>query len=296
MAEEEIKTEVVETVEVEPIDKREGILDYIKGAFKSKEKETVTEEQEVEKTPVRETEVPSEFLEAAKSQGWTDADVTEFASKYTDEELRELLPTLLEEEEEEIDDTVEEQTEEEEVEKDEDLEKLISSIEGKVLDQLMSKLGQKFEVLEDFQAEQTSRQMATQFETANQIFDEASKDFPIFGEFEKMPRFPAGPRKGELVPTSPEFKARSEVYDEANYRLQSGRSKTIQAAMDDALAWYRGKHGQKETERKVVRNLKKQEQKLSGARTGKETKKEFESSRDEILDYIRNAQKASGQD
>lgn len=297
---EEIKDQVVETPEetveeTKPTDTREGILDYIKGAFKGKQEETVTEEQDVEETPVRETEIPSEFLEAAKADGWTDEDVAEFAAKYTDEELRELLPSLLEEEEE-IEDIAEEPAEQKEVEKDEDLEKLVSSLEDKVLEKLMSKLGQKFESLEDFQAEQASRQKVNDFETANKILDEASKDFPVFGEFEKMPRFTAGTRKGVLVPTSQEFKARSEVYDEAIYRLQSGRSNSLQDAMDDALAWYRGKHGQKEVERKVVRNLKKQEQKLSGARTGKETKKEYESTRDEIVDYIRSQQKAAGVD
>ena len=243
----------------------------------------------------RTTEVPSVFLEAAKADGWTDKDIEEFAANKTDEDLVELSSQFKEEEEEE-EIEAEEPAKAEPKEEDKDWKAVVSSLREELKKELLSELGSKFESLDDFKAEQESRQLINQFETANEILDGASKDFPVFGTWDSMPKFKSGSRQGQAVPTSQEFKARAEVYEEAVSRLESGRSRTFEDAMDDALAWYRGKYGQKEMERKVVRNLKNQEKKLSGARTGKETKKEFESTRDEILDHIRNSQKALGLD
>ena len=315
MLEEEIQTETTvepEAIEetpqieesqveepIEPTDKREGILDYIKGALKSavstKEPEENTEEETV---PAREVgkEVPSEFLEAAKADGWSTADIAEFSADKTDEELLELIPHLTGEEEEEIAETEEPEKDEPETpqELNQDIEALKSSIRDELRKELLAEYGPKLDVLDDFRAENEVRQKLEVFETANQLMDEASKDNPIFGTFEDIPRFAAGPREGEPIPTSPEYKARREVFNLAISLMSSGRSQDVKDAMSDALAWHRGKYGQKQMERKVIRNLKQHEKKLSGARTGKETKKEFDSSRDEILDYIASMQKAAG--
>lgn len=309
MPNEEIQNEKVETEETsEPTDKREGILDYIKSAWKgTDETDTSDNEGKEEKVPTdseedfeRTEDTPVDFVEAAKADGWNAKDIENFAADKTDEELLELLPSLTEEkEEEEVNDTTVNTTKQdaEEPAKEEvkDLEALKSSMKAELLKEVLSELGPKFESLDDFKVEQASRQVTDDFETANQILDGASKDFPTLGEFENMPKFTTGSRKGQLVPTGPEFKARAEVFNLAVDLMEAGRSKSIENAMDDALAWYRGKYGQKQTERKVIRNLKAHEKKLSGARTGKETKREYETSRDEILDFIRQEKKTLGQ-
>lgn len=295
--EEATSQSIEDNEKVEPTDKREGILDYIKSKWRGDEPQEEVEEDSTESKEeyTRTTEIPSEFLEAAKQDGWEQNDIEEFAAKYTDEQLKELAAQFTEEDEEE--EEPEEIAEEpaSEPKKDEDWESVVSSLKEEIRKEVLSELGPKFETLEDFQAEQADRQIVNSFETANKIMDGASKDFPALGEFDKMPKFTTGSRKGQLIPTSAEFKARQEVYDMADNLIQSGRSDSLEDAMDDALAWYRGKYGQKETERKVIRDLKKHEKKLSGARTGKETKKEYESTRDEIIDFIRSAQKAQGQ-
>jgi type III secretory pathway component EscR len=295
----------------ETTDKRESILDYVKSAFKKRESETqedteTSEETSEETTETQgdftrtEEEVPSEFLEAAKQDGWTEEDIKDFASDKTDDELRELIPSFAEEEEEEdeaeeeITDTAEEPAKAEP--KEQDWKAVASSMREEIKKDLLSELGNKFEAVDDFKAEQERRQVVNNFETANKIMDGVSKDFPALGEYESMPKFQAGSRKGQLIPTSKEYKARAEIYQLASDMVSAGRSDTIKEAMDDALAWYRGKYGQKETERKVVRNLKKQQQRLSGARTGKEVKRDYSSTRDEIIDHIRQQQKAAGLD
>lgn len=297
MADEETKTEVTETVEA--ADKNEGILDYIKKAWRGDDtSETVDTSEETNtesKTFERTEETPKEFVEAAEADGWTADDIAEFAADKTDEELLELLPSLIEEEEVDIE---EEEPAEEPAkeEKSEDIEALKSSMKEELLKEVLAELGPKFETLDDFKQDQNRRQIFNDLATADKILDGASKDFPELGEYEKMPKFTTGSRKGQLIPTSKEFKARAEVFDMAVALRSAGRSNSMEDAMADALAWYRGKHGQKQTERKVIRNLKAHEKKLSGARTGKETKREYNSTRDEVIDFIRQQQKALGTD
>lgn len=281
----------------------ESILDWVQGAWKSatgrgKEKTESTVEQ-IEETPTRSKDqaVPSTFLEAAKADGWDDKDVQEFAANKTDEELLELIPHLVEAADEEEEETEPEEPEKETGktdEKDVDLEAFKSSLREEIRNEIFQEYGSKLDVLDDFRAEQTSRQNIQVFETANDLMDGASKDLPVFGTFEEIPRFTTGPREGEPVPTSPAFKARAEVFQMAADLMAAGRYTSMKDATVNALAWYRGQHGQKEMERKVVRNLKNQEKKLSGSRTGKETKREFTNTREEILDYIEQAKKVAG--
>ncbi len=293
--------ETVETEEViEPTDKRESILDYIKGAVKSvvSPKEETTEEVVVEedtsKNRLEGQDIPDAFVSAAEADGWQLKDIQDFASNKTDEELLELIPHLIdEEEEEETEEPVKEEKSETSEEADDEIEALKSSIREELREELLKEYGSKLEVLDDFRAEQASRQNIQVFETANDLMDEASKDLPVFGTFEEIPRFTHGPREGEPVPTSPQFKARAEVFQLAADLMSAGRSQSMKDAMGDALAWYRGKHGQKETERKVIKSLKQQQTKLSGSRTGKEVKKEYASTRDEMIDEIRMMQNAA---
>ena len=292
----QVVDEPAEEEHTEPADKREGVLDYITGALKAVKDKVIPErEEEPEEQPIRDSaqEVPVAFSEAAKMDGWSSTDIIEFAAQKTDEELLELIPHLQQEEEEEEQPIETEEPEKAQLPVSEELEAFKSSIREELRKELLQEYGSKLEVLEDFRANQDRRQKMEFFETANDLMDEASKDLSVFGTFEEIPRFSAGPRKGEPVPTSPAYKARSPVFNLAANFLSTGRSDSVKDAMDDALAWYRGKYGQKETERKVIRNLKQHQTKLSGARTGKEVKREFGSSRDEILDYIESSQRAA---
>ena len=127
---------------------------------------------------------------------------------------------------------------------------------------------------------------------ASKFLDDAAKEFPVFGKTDELPRFPSGRLAGQLIPTSPEMKARMEVLRYADSFIGSGAD--VDDAMAKALATYKGLHLEKESHRKVIRDLKNHEVKLSGARTGKETKRKYVDSRDEIIDEIRQMQRAAG--
>ena len=131
-------------------------------------------------------------------------------------------------------------------------------------------------------------------DTASKILDEAYKEFPVFGKTDELPRFPSGRLEGQLITTSPEMKARLEVLRFADAFM--GKGADIDNAMTHALATYKGLHLEKESQRKAVRDLKKHQTKLSGARVGKETKKKHADSREEIIDDIKQMQRDAGID
>jgi len=238
------------------------------------------------------TDIPDVFSEAAEAMGMTPAEIIAFADKHTDEQLIEMIPSLqasLKEPEPEPEPEPENNSDKDN--KDIDPE-LVKSITEKISKQLEEKFSTTLEEINKFKAHQEEQSSKQAVETASKIFDEASKEFPVFGKTDELPRFPSGRLAGQLIPTSPAMKARLEVLRYADAFMLHGAD--IDNAMANALATYKGLHLEKELERKQVRDLKSHETKLSGARTGRETKKKYADARDEIIDDIRQMQRAAG--
>ena len=227
-------------------------------------------------------DIPDAFTNFARAQGWSDEDIAAFAAQLSDEELLELTTGIEDEEEEE------EEPEKKKKKEDKKTDKQVSDEEKKLLERI-----EKLEkTLEESTKQRKAQDEQTILETANKAFDEAGKEFEIFGKTEELPRFPAGPHKGELVPTSAAFKARSEVWNKAVAFINLGA--TVQEAMDDAVTWYKGKNLEKDIHRKIVKDLKGHEKKLSAKRTGKETVKQYEDEDERKADVVREAARRAG--
>lgn len=243
------------------------------------------------------TDIPDAYSDAAEASGMTPSDIIKYANSHTNEELieeaayiRETLKALDAAE----DDKAGEQGGK--TKKDDDNKTIDAELEAKIADRIAKQLEEKFgtslEEIEKFkvhQKEQASTQMAA---TVSKIFDDTSKEFPVFGKTDELPKFPSGRLAGQWIPTSPAMKARLETLRYANAFMAQGAS--IDDAMNNALATYRGKYLVKELQRKQVRDLKQHETKLSGARVGRETRKKYADTRDEIIDDIRTLQRAAG--
>mgnify|MGYP001571359994 CR=1 FL=1 len=250
------------------------------------------------------TDIPDAFSDAAEKAGMAPADIIQFADAHSNEELLELIPALLEANKSEdvvadkvgdIKDKVVTEVKEDKGD-DEATDKIdpdiVTAITEKISKQLEEKFGATLKDIETFKAHQEEQSTLKAVETVSKKFDEAFKEFPVFGETSKLPKFPSGKLAGQLVPTNPAVKARMEVLKYADAFMKMGAN--IDNAMDDALATYKGKHLTKEMERKLVKDLKGRESKLSGARTGKETTKKYSDTREEIIDEIRQMQQAQG--
>lgn len=240
------------------------------------------------------TEIPEAFSSVAEELGMTPTEIVAIADTHTDEQLLEMAAFLKESAGVDADDAEEDEAVDEKPESKETDEEKTETQE--LIDQAVAKikeeLGVGLEEINEFKSQQAAQQDERMLETANRKFDEAAKEFPIFGDTEKLPRFTTGRLKGQFIPTSPAFKARMEVIKYADAFMSTGNS--VEEAMDLALNTYKGKNLRTEMERNLIKDLKQHERSLSGVRTGKETKRKYADSREEILDDIRALQRKAG--
>ncbi len=246
--------------------------------------------QEDDKTETEGEDIPDAFTEAALKNGWAEKDITEFASEHSDEELVEMIPYLAAEDKPESEEKTQEAASKKEQETGKESE--AKKDESEAIKELRKEIdGLKRGREKDDVVRKTQEQVAL-METVDKAFDDANEKVGIFGKSKELPRFPAGPKKGQLIPTSPAFKARSEVWDIATTFVEAGNSP--KDAMTKALTWYKGEHLDKEVERKYIEKLKRSEKKLSAKRTGKETQKTYASEEDRGAAVVKELARKAG--
>ena len=238
------------------------------------------------------SDIPDAFTNACLEQGWTETEIKEFAADLDDAALLELMPELLDKEEkqeksepgkDQVKQEVKAKAAGDTAKKEPTNEEL--AIVKKELAEIKKQIG-------DATKEREVKEEEAMIQTANQVFDEASKKFEIFGKTEELLKYPAGPKKGQIVPTSPAMAARNEVWAKAAPFIQSGIP--VKDAMDIALTWYKGANLEKDVQRNLIKDLKKHEKKLSAKRSGKETVKTYESEEERQADVVRDAARKAG--
>jgi hypothetical protein len=237
-------------------------------------------------------DIPDAFTNACLKQGWSEAEIKEFATDLDDAALLSLIPELL-------------ITDGEQKESEPDKGQAKQEAKAKATDATAKKeptneelaivkkeLAEIKEQIGEAKKDRSERENVAMMQTVNQVFDEASKEFKIFGKTEELLKYPAGPKKGQLVPTSPAMIARNDVWDKVVPFIQSGIP--VKDAMDIALTWYKGKNLAKDVQRNMIKDLKKHEKKLSAKRSGKETVRTFESEEERQAEVVREAARKLG--
>jgi len=311
-AEEEKNKEQEETMEQQPTEEElekkaeEKTIDWIdkklNAAVKRAEdvaKEALGEAPEEGEELEEGDEIPDEFTEAALAAGWSEEDIINFASDYTDEELISMLPFLKAEPlpEEEATEDVGEKTTTEELDEFTDLDdvsKLKNRLKQEVLQEVSKELGDLKKRLSAAEKKERMERELEMLKLANDFFDKVSEEIPVFGKTEKLPKFPAGRQKGLLIPTDPAVRAREQVYQRALLFHSLGGS--WKDALEDALAWYKGKHLEKDFKRKVLAELKQGEQRLSAKRIRKDTSHEFADEEERKAAIVRELARKAGAD
>lgn len=256
----------VEDVKEEEVESKETVIEKIgskiKDFFQGNEEDTGDD-------------IPDDFTFAAQEMGWTDDDIVDFAEKYSDEELVEMIPDLNVETSEKSEvNTGLEQEEEEKVEDSQEDEKI-----QKLLDRIDALEKAQGVVTED----KEQQEQAGFAQKASQLFDDVSKEFEVFGKTDELPKFP----DGRLVPNSPQLKARTEVWDVAMSLKQTGMN--FDKALEVSLDAYKGKNLANEVKRSVIKGLKKNETRLSGKHTSHESHKISDYGPDVIKEVARRA-------
>lgn len=234
--------------------------------------------------------IPNAFTDACLKQDWTEEEIINFASGLDDAALLQLIPEIIGGEQEKPE-SAEEQTKQEEKPKLPD-KTANQETPNEELAALKKELAEIKKEIGTANKERDTREEAAVVDTANQVFDEASKEFEIFGKTDELLTYPAGPKKGQYVPTSPAMIARNEVWDKAFPFIQRGEP--VKDAMDIALNWYKGKYLEKDVQRNLIRDLKKHESKLSAKRSGKETIRVFENEEERKAEVVREAARKAG--
>lgn len=290
---------VTETTEVKPEEKKEEIeldssgnpIDQGPGFVRRTMEKLGILKPETSETVVVETkseDIPDEFTVAAKAAQWSDAEIVEFASNYNDVELKEMIPFLSDESELEppVKPVVtQEGTPKPQPKVDLSQEEFVKTLKEEIRKEFQDELNalkEKQKVVDEVTETQRSQVM---LHTVNSAFDEVGKQFEVFGQTKDLPVFPAGPKKGQYIPTSTQMKARSEVWSKAHAFIQAGVS--VEEAMSDALTWYKGKNLESDVKKGLIKDLKKNETKLSAKRTSKETIPTFEDEDERRADFVK---------
>jgi len=252
------------------------------------------------------TEIPDAFTNACLEQGWTEDEIKEFASDLDDAALLSLIPEISDKESEatrhgglEKQDAAKQ--DKSELGKDQAKQEVKAKaaddtakkeVTNEELAAIKKELAAIKESIGEADKVRSARDEEVMIQTVNQVFDEASKDFEVFGKTDELLKYPAGPKKGQVVPTSPTMVVRKEVWAKAAPFIQSGIP--VKDAMDIALTWYKGANLEKDVQRNLIKDLKKHETKLSAKRSGKETVRVFENEEERQAEVVCEAARKAG--
>ncbi len=279
-------------VKVDDVPNSSGEKEEDGGEVVAKIKREVLGEPDPKESEKEGEDIPDAFTNACLEQGWAEDEIKEFAADLDDAALLSLIPELLgKEEKQEKSESGKGQTKQEvKAEAVDGTAKKEPTNEELTL--VKKELAEIREQISEAKKDRATKEEEVTVQTVNQVFDEVSKDFEIFGKTEELLKYPAGPKKGQLVPTSPAMTARSEVWDKAVPFIQSGIP--VKDAMEIALTWYKGAHLEKDVQRNMIKDLKKHEKKLSAKRSGKETVKTYESEEERQAEVVREAARKAG--
>ena len=298
---EEIKEEVKEAdVKIDDVPNSSGEKEEDGAEVVAKIKREVLGEPDPKEKDEEGNDIPDAFTNACLEQGWTEDEIREFAADLDDVALLSLIPELSGKEEKQ------DKSEPGKVQAKQDAGRTSSAeVKTKAADDTAKKeptneeltivkkeLAEIKEMIGKRDKERSVQEEEVMIQTVNQVFDEANEKFEIFGKTEELLKYPAGPKKGQLVPTSPAMVARTEVWEKAAPFIQSGIP--VKDAMDIALTWYKGANLEKDVQRNMIKDLKKHEKKLSAKRSGKETVKTYESEEERQAEVVREGARKAG--
>lgn len=217
--------------------------------------------------------IPAQFTEAAVNAGMSPEQIAEFASDYTDAELLEQIPTLKAQVSENSDKSEQlskkeaGDTQKDAGNKDDD------KVKDDAKDEEIKLLKERLDKVEKGQLQNSEKELQNQFVSrataANKRMDELSKEFEIFGTYKTLPRFP---HNNAIIPTSPQAKARNEIwYLAEDLHIKAGMD--FDKALDISLDAFKGKHLTADVKRNLVKDLKRSEKRLSAKRSSHEAVK-----------------------
>lgn len=319
------KEDLIEDLEIKPEDevkKKEedfvspgvsapspGVLDKIAGIFKKAKPETVPEiepETEPEEESAVETkglekdeyeEIDPKFIEVAQAYGWDDQRIIKYAEEHSETDTL-LLTNLMQDYVTKVKPKAGIEhpatTFGETIKDTETFLKLaeespqVATLLEEILKPLAKRLDDVSQVSEEMRRDSETRKEADKiredvrnFETANDIFDKS--EIPSLGKIKNAPTYP----DGSYVMNNPIFQERKKVWGVAHAFYAAGG--TFQQAVKNALQWYKGQDVEKDVKDKIIKNLKKQEERIMPKRQEPSGVKTYTNDEERKKDLINTA-------
>lgn len=235
-----------------------------------------TEEKEDE---FKYEEIDPKFIEVARKYGWQDNRIVEYAEKHSEEDLL-VMGNLMQDsiaksvsKDEDVDESSDEFNKDELLKLAGDDPKLIALIE-KVISPLAKRVADTSSKSTEFSEELSKREQddalkeeLRNVEVANSVFDKS--DISALGKTEDIPRLP----DGAFVPNDPVFRERSKIWDVAQMFYAKGG--TFKDSMKNAIQWYKGENVEKDVKKKVIKDLKNQEERVMPKRNESKVEKTY---------------------
>jgi hypothetical protein len=305
-----------------------GILDKITSIFRGKKETEETEEttetdkekvdkvenEEEEKSEDDETtekveydEIDPRFISAARDYGWNDSRIIEYAKEHSDQDVLTMVglfegivgkaqPQLDKIEEAVQDELLDEETLSKYAEAFGVDKAVIKGIADKMTGPLAERLNDVSSELESIKGslgnrteDEQRKELVRNMDIANAVFD--SSDISSLGKTKDIPTYP----DGSYVINDPTVQERNKIWDVANTFYATGG--TFEHAVENAMQWYKGVSAEKDVKRKVIKDLKEQEERVMPKRQEQQGVETYASEEDRraalieaALDKSRNRQ------
>lgn len=208
--------------------------------------------------------IEADIYEAAKASGLSDDEIVSLF-KTNGDALKKLIPVTKKSE------TPQEEQKAVALEQlklsDDDISQLKDQYGEEVIDKvvqpLIAKLNQTIDIvnqqanLSKVVEKNLSRQNATErFNDFNNKLDKLAESYEMFGKWENVPQ-----ADGKIAMDNPTIKVRKEVWNKACQLQAAGVN--WDTAVDDAVAWYKGKHLEQVAEAKLIKKLQEKKQQFT---------------------------------
>lgn len=254
--------------EQDPAKEKESILDRLMGKVFGKKEDKPSD---IPGSNNVEEDISDSFTNAARSAGWSDEQIIKVADEYSNSDLEKLIPFIDVKKTEDKPVVEDKKTEDKKVVDslnidDKTLKSYLEKIESAIDAKYQEKFGKIEQGLKTAEQDRSHNEAKQYQTTADNFFDKASKDFPVFGTTDKLLRFPEGtPQAGQIIPAGEAFEARNAVWKAATAFHAMGED--WNKSLEEALVWYKGKTMEKDVRSKVLKDLKSKEKKLSPKRS-----------------------------
>lgn len=240
------------------------------------------------------TEIDPRFVSTAGTYGWSRERIIEYAENHDDLDVVEMTTRMEKSikdnrassaDKPESDDTfINEEAFKTLAEKDEGLAQAVREILNPLakrfedtsseLDTLKGELGK-------YESDRKAKDGARDLEIANGVFD--SSGISSLGKTKDIPKYP----DGTYNQSDPMVKERGKVWDVAQQFYANGG--TFESAVNNALQWYRGSGVSKEIKRKVIKELKEQEERVMPKRQEAKVETEYASEEERKAAVVNDA-------